>query len=69
MIKDNAKIERVTLTVQETADLLGIGLSTAYVKLEQNIIPNRRLGKGKYLIYREGILTWLASATPVQNKR
>jgi excisionase family DNA binding protein len=47
-------MERATLTVKETAELLGIGRSTAYRAAKAGQLPVLHIG-GRYLIAREAL--------------
>jgi excisionase family DNA binding protein len=39
------KEKRAVLTVQETADRLGIGINQAYAGIKSGVIPSLRIGK------------------------
>ena len=49
---------RVTLTVEEVAELLGLGRTAAYEAARRGDIPSRRLGR-RVLIPVPALLTWL----------
>lgn len=51
--------ERATLTVAETAELLGIALGTAYRGVRSGALPAVRVG-GRYLVPREALSRLLA---------
>lgn len=48
------------LEVQDLCEILGIGKNTAYKILQNNIIPNRRIGR-KYIIPKYGVIKYLKS--------
>ena len=48
------------LEVQDLCEILGIGKNTAYKLLQNNIIPNRRIGR-KYIIPKCGVIKYLKS--------
>ena len=54
-------IEKETMTVGELATLLGISENMVYRELYVKHIPAIRLGR-KWIICRQGIMTWLANA-------
>ena len=51
-------VDRVTLTVEETASLLGMGRSAAYEAARRGQIPTRRLGR-RLVVPVPALLTWL----------
>jgi excisionase family DNA binding protein len=55
-------MERQTLTVQEAAEVLGIGKNTAYAAVGRGEIPSVRFGK-KIVIPRDGIEQLLGQGT------
>jgi excisionase family DNA binding protein len=55
--------ERLTLTVEEAARLLGISRALAYELVHRGDIPSLRLGR-RIVVPRRGIDELLASATP-----
>ncbi|MDD5094756.1 MAG: helix-turn-helix domain-containing protein [Dehalococcoidia bacterium] len=54
-------MDRLTLTVEETAKLLGIGRNVAYEMVAQGKLPALRLGK-RIVISRAGLERMLAAA-------
>jgi len=54
-------MEKLTLTPKETSQKLGIGLNKVYELLNQNIIPNVRVGR-KLLIPTESLESWLITS-------
>ncbi|CAB4218104.1 excise, DNA binding domain, excisionase family [uncultured Caudovirales phage] len=50
--------ERLTMTVQETADALGISRNTAYDLVHQGVIPSVRLGR-RFLVPKQALKDWL----------
>ena len=48
------KSERLTVTVEEAADLLGIGRSSAYMAVKDGSIPSIRIG-GRILVPRAAL--------------
>ncbi len=55
--------EKLTLTVEEAAELLGIGRSLAYEMVRTGKIPALRLG-GKWLISRSRLKAMVDGPTP-----
>jgi excisionase family DNA binding protein len=53
--------ERLTLTVEEAAEILGIGRSLCYELVRRGEIPSLRLG-GRWVIPRKAIEEMLAAA-------
>ncbi|WP_052129908.1 helix-turn-helix domain-containing protein [Ureibacillus sinduriensis] len=51
-------MDRITLTVKETAELLGISLTTIYSLVKTNDIPHTKV-KGKILFHRNTVEKWL----------
>lgn len=51
-------MKKVTLTVKEVAELLGISLTTVYSMTRMSEIPHARV-RGKILFHRPTIETWL----------
>ena len=49
---------RVTLTVEETALLLGVGRSVAYEAARRGELPSRRLGR-RVVVPVPALLVWL----------
>lgn len=54
-------MQKETLTVEETASLLGIGRNTAYAAVRSGAIPTVRIGK-RYLVPKVALAEWLRSA-------
>jgi excisionase family DNA binding protein len=57
----DAVAERVTLTVEEAASLLGLGRSAAYEAARRGQIPTRRLGR-RVVVPVPALLAWLGVA-------
>jgi excisionase family DNA binding protein len=51
-------MDKLTLTIKETASLLNIGISKTYELARQNIIPNIRIGR-QYIIPIQPLLEWV----------
>ncbi len=51
---------RITLTVEEVADLLGLGRTAAYEAARRGQIPSRRLGR-RVVIPVPALLRWLGT--------
>jgi excisionase family DNA binding protein len=51
---------RITLTVEETASLLGLGRTATYEAARRGQIPSRRLGR-RVVIPVPALLTWLGA--------
>lgn len=51
-------MEKIILTADETAKLLGIGMNKMYELLVSGEVPSRRIGR-KYLIPRLALESWL----------
>lgn len=56
-------VERLTLTVEEVAELLGISRATAYTLAKQGRLPALRISERRIVIPRQAIMDYLASAT------
>ena len=54
---------RLTLTVEEVADLLGIGRGSAYAAVRAGEIPSVRIGR-RVLVPRSALLTLLGEPAP-----
>lgn len=50
--------QRTTITVEETATLLGLGRSAAYEAARRGDIPTRRLGR-RVIVPVPALLSWL----------
>jgi len=55
---------RFTLTIEEAADLLGLGRTAAYEAARRGEIPVRRLGR-RIVVPVPALLTWLGSSESV----
>lgn len=53
-------IDRVTLTVTETAAALGVSRPTVYQLIKRADFPVLRIG-GRTLIYADGLRAWVAT--------
>ena len=51
---------RITLTVEETASLLGLGRTAAYEAARRGQIPSRRLGR-RVIVPVPALLEWLGA--------
>jgi len=49
---------RATITIEQTAQLLGLGRTAAYDAARRGELPTRRLG-GRLLVPVSALLTWL----------
>ncbi len=52
--------QRITLTVEEVASLLGLGRTAAYEAARRGQIPSRRLGR-RVLVPVPALLEWLGA--------
>ncbi|MGG4344962.1 helix-turn-helix domain-containing protein [Paenibacillus lautus] len=52
------KLQKITLTVTETADLIGVSQTTVYTMAREKQIPHTRV-RGRILFHREIIESWL----------
>lgn len=59
MNENKEVLTKVTMTVKEVADYLGISRGTVYSRVKANEIPYVKLG-GKILFHRETVDNWLA---------
>ena len=59
---------RVTLSIEETAALLGIGRSAAYEAARRGEIPTRRLGR-RLLVPVPALLVWLGVEPPTDDRQ
>ncbi len=55
-------MEKLVYTVNETAQILNIGMNKAYELVQQHQIPNLRVGR-KILIPKQSLEKWLAKST------
>lgn len=51
-------MSKITLTVKETAELLGVSLTTVYSLVKTNEIPYAKVG-GKILFHKATVEKWL----------
>ena len=63
----NTRSNAATMTVTETATVLGISRSSAYECVRLGSIPSIRLGR-RIVVPTQAIDTLLASVTPKQNQ-
>lgn len=54
-------MERLALTVSETAQALGVSTKFVYQLVKQNNIPALRVGERRLLIPRDGLQKWLTN--------
>ncbi len=52
--------QRITLTIEETASLLGLGRTAAYEAARRGQIPSRRLGR-RVVVPVPALLEWLGA--------
>lgn len=55
-------LERITLTVYEVADLIGVSIGTIYTMARLNEIPHKKV-RGRILFHKETIEKWLRNDT------
>lgn len=55
-------MEKVTLTVSEVAELIGVSTTTIYTMTRSNEIPHKKV-RGRIIFHRETIDKWLATPT------
>lgn len=53
-------MEKVALSVDEVAELIGVSVTTIYTMVKQNEIPHKKV-RGRILFHRETIEKWLAT--------
>lgn len=51
------KLERITLTVREVAEMLGISTTTVYTMVREEELPHFKV-RGKILFNKEKIIQW-----------
>jgi excisionase family DNA binding protein len=51
---------RVTLSVAEVAELMGVSTSFVYNLVSQKLIPHKRIGGRRILFHRPTIEAWLS---------
>ncbi|MGE7546072.1 helix-turn-helix domain-containing protein [Sporosarcina newyorkensis] len=52
-------MEKITLTVNEVAALIGVGMTTIYTMVRQEEIPHKKV-RGRILFHRGTIEKWLS---------
>lgn len=55
-------VNKITLTVKEVAELLGVSITTIYTMVRANEIPHKKV-RGRIVFHRETIESWLATPT------
>ncbi|AVK98667.1 helix-turn-helix domain-containing protein [Lysinibacillus sphaericus] len=60
-------MEKITLSVNEVAGLIGVGKTTIYTMARQNEIPHKKV-RGRILFHRQTIEDWLITNTEGENK-
>lgn len=60
-------MEKITLTVKETAELLGVSLTTMYAMVKANEIPHAKV-RGKILFHRPTLEVWLINGASQSHK-
>jgi excisionase family DNA binding protein len=58
-------MEKLVYTVNETAQILNIGMNKAYELIQQKQIPNVRVGR-KFLIPKQALESWLANSSGIK---
>lgn len=58
-------MEKLVYTVDETAKLLNIGMNKAYELIQQNEIPNKRVGR-RILIPKQALEKWLTNSLKIE---
>ena len=58
-------MEKLVYTVQETAEILNIGMNKAYEMIQQKQIPFIRVGR-KFLIPKQALEKWLSESAGVK---
>jgi len=66
---DNQKTERLVLTVEETAKLLGISRGTAYILANSGGIPAIRISKRRLVVPRKALEDFLSSANKMRQNQ
>ncbi|HFK1746076.1 TPA: helix-turn-helix domain-containing protein [Bacillus cereus] len=61
-------MEKITLTVKEVADLLGVSLTTVYSMVRMSEIPHARV-RGKILFHRPTVETWLINGAMQEREK
>lgn len=60
-------MEKITLTVNEVAELLGVGLTTIYTMARQDEIPHKKV-RGRILFHRQTVENWLMGKDEPETK-
>jgi len=55
-------MDKITLSVQEAAKIIGIGTSKMYQMVKSNQVPNIKLG-GRFVIPKEKFISWVNSVS------
>ncbi|MFJ7839884.1 helix-turn-helix domain-containing protein [Lysinibacillus sphaericus] len=55
-------MEKITLSVNEVAELIGVSAATIYTMVRLNEIPCKKI-RGRIIFHRETIDKWLATPT------
>ena len=61
-------MEKITISVSELGEMLGIGRNSAYALVHQQGFPSVQLGK-RIVVPVEGLREWLAQGGTVQSER
>lgn len=64
----NTEEDKVTLTVDETAGVLGIGRSSAYEAVRQGQLPVIRIGR-RYLVPKAALTAMLNRPQPLRDAK
>ncbi|MGN7169298.1 helix-turn-helix domain-containing protein [Paenibacillus cellulositrophicus] len=59
-------MQKITLTVVEAAELIGVSQTTIYTMARENQIPHARV-RGRILFHREVIESWLRGELKVKS--
>jgi excisionase family DNA binding protein len=51
-------MEKITISIKEAADLIGVSTSTMYTMVRENQIPHKKV-RSRILFSREQITSWL----------
>jgi excisionase family DNA binding protein len=69
MKTSNQKPERLVLTIEETARILGISRGTAYVLANTGGIPAIRISKRRIIVPRKALEDFLSSANRMRQNQ
>lgn len=69
MKTNNQKTERLVLTVEETAKILGISRGTAYLLANSGGIPAIRISKRRLVVPRKALEDFLSSADKMRQNQ